>query len=94
MVGWALSIGLIDLPFTHWTHVTFKQSRICEAESDGSLPPSESVFNSDMRSIARHGADGWICDGCCSEKGRAREWNWGGEGDVGRQADIWKVVSL
>ncbi len=26
MVGWALSIGLIDLPFTkHWTHVTFKQ---------------------------------------------------------------------
>jgi hypothetical protein len=25
MVGWALSIGLIDLPFSHWTHVTFKQ---------------------------------------------------------------------
>ena len=24
MVGWALSIGLIDLPFSHWTHVTFK----------------------------------------------------------------------
>ena len=29
MVGWALSIGLIDLPFSHWTHVTFKHpSRI------------------------------------------------------------------
>ena len=26
VVGWALSIGLIDLPFSHWTHVTFKQS--------------------------------------------------------------------
>ncbi len=25
MVGWALSIGLIDSPFSHWTHVTFKQ---------------------------------------------------------------------
>jgi hypothetical protein len=24
MVDWALSIGLIDLPFSHWTHVTFK----------------------------------------------------------------------
>ncbi len=24
MVGWALSIGLIDSPFSHWTHVTFK----------------------------------------------------------------------
>ncbi len=24
MVGWTLSIGLIDLPFSHWTHVTFK----------------------------------------------------------------------
>jgi hypothetical protein len=24
VVGWALSIGLIDLPFSHWTHVTFK----------------------------------------------------------------------
>jgi hypothetical protein len=24
MVGWALSIGLIDLPFLHWTHVKFK----------------------------------------------------------------------
>jgi hypothetical protein len=28
VVGWALSIGLpvIDLPFSHWTHVTFKQA--------------------------------------------------------------------
>ncbi len=25
MVGWALSIGLIDLAFSNWTHVTFKQ---------------------------------------------------------------------
>jgi hypothetical protein len=25
MVGWALSMVLIDLPFSHWTHVTFKQ---------------------------------------------------------------------
>jgi hypothetical protein len=25
MVGWALSIRLIDLPFSHWTHVTFKR---------------------------------------------------------------------
>jgi hypothetical protein len=25
MVVWALSIGLIDLPLSHWTHVTFKQ---------------------------------------------------------------------
>ncbi len=24
MVGWALSSGLIDLPFSHWTHVTLK----------------------------------------------------------------------
>jgi hypothetical protein len=24
IVGWALSIGLIDLPFSHWTHVKFK----------------------------------------------------------------------
>jgi hypothetical protein len=24
MVGWALSMVLIDLPFSHWTHVTFK----------------------------------------------------------------------
>jgi hypothetical protein len=24
MVDWALSIGLIDLPFSHWTHATFK----------------------------------------------------------------------
>ncbi len=27
MVGWALSLGLIDLPFSHWTHVTFKHER-------------------------------------------------------------------
>jgi hypothetical protein len=26
IVGWALSIGLIDLPFSHWTHVTFKHT--------------------------------------------------------------------
>jgi hypothetical protein len=26
MVGWTLSIGLIDLPFSHWTHVTFKHT--------------------------------------------------------------------
>ncbi len=26
MIGWALSIVLIDLPFSHWTHVTFKHS--------------------------------------------------------------------
>ncbi len=25
MVGWALSIMLIDLPFPQWTHVTFKK---------------------------------------------------------------------
>ena len=25
MVAWALSMVLIDLPFSHWTHVTFKQ---------------------------------------------------------------------
>ncbi len=25
IVGWVLSIRLIDLPFSHWTHVTFKQ---------------------------------------------------------------------
>ncbi len=24
MVAWAPSIGLIDVPFSHWTHVTFK----------------------------------------------------------------------
>ena len=27
MVTWALSMVLIDLPFSHWTHVTFKQVR-------------------------------------------------------------------
>jgi hypothetical protein len=26
MVGWALSLGLIDLPFSHWTHATFTPS--------------------------------------------------------------------
>jgi hypothetical protein len=26
MVGWALSIGLIDLPFSHWTRITFKHN--------------------------------------------------------------------
>jgi hypothetical protein len=26
VVGWALSIGLIDLPFSHWTHVRLKHS--------------------------------------------------------------------
>ncbi len=24
VVSWALSIGLIDLPFSHWTHVAFE----------------------------------------------------------------------
>jgi hypothetical protein len=31
MVGWALSIGLIDLPFSHWTHVTFKRPVLTRA---------------------------------------------------------------
>ena len=26
MVDWALSVELIGLPFSHWTHVTFKQT--------------------------------------------------------------------
>jgi hypothetical protein len=36
MVGWALSIGLIDLPFSHWTHVTFKHraTRISDDDTD------------------------------------------------------------
>ena len=32
MVGWALSIGLIDLPFSHWMHVTFKQEELRDSE--------------------------------------------------------------
>ena len=28
MVAWALSMVLIDLPFSHWTHVTFKQRKL------------------------------------------------------------------
>ncbi len=28
MVAWALSMVLIDLPFSHWTHVTFKQASL------------------------------------------------------------------
>jgi hypothetical protein len=28
MVGWALSMVLIDLPFSHWTHVTFKLQQL------------------------------------------------------------------
>ena len=28
MVAWALSMVLIDLPFSHWTHVTFKHSSL------------------------------------------------------------------
>jgi hypothetical protein len=28
MVGWALSIGLIDFPFSHLTHVTFKHNTL------------------------------------------------------------------
>ncbi len=35
MVGWALSIGLIDWPFSHWTHVTFKHGK-AGAQSDKS----------------------------------------------------------
>jgi hypothetical protein len=33
MIGWALSIGLIDL---HWTHVTFKQKTLCLIHVTGS----------------------------------------------------------
>jgi hypothetical protein len=33
MVGWALSIGLIDLPFSHWTHFTFKHRRVARPGS-------------------------------------------------------------
>ncbi len=37
MVGWALEIGLIDLPFSNWTHITFKhplQNGKAGAQSD------------------------------------------------------------
>ncbi len=40
MVGWALSIGLIDLPFSHWTHVTFKHYRLHSGGSGGGLETS------------------------------------------------------
>jgi hypothetical protein len=48
LVGWALSIGLIDLPCSHWTYVTFKQQqgpravrgqrRSCTALYEAALP--------------------------------------------------------
>jgi hypothetical protein len=31
---WALSIGLIDLPFSHWTHVTFKHVPVMHSLPD------------------------------------------------------------
>ena len=32
MVVWALSIGLIELPLSHWAHVTCKQERFSKSE--------------------------------------------------------------
>ncbi len=50
MVVWALSMVLIDLPFSHWTHVTFKHGvrratvplcsrRRCDSTSGRRVPP-------------------------------------------------------
>jgi hypothetical protein len=50
MVGWALSIGLIDLPFSHWTYVPFKHG--VQVDSDQRIVAAVRVVSETLRSSA------------------------------------------
>jgi hypothetical protein len=58
MVGWALSMVLIDLPFSHWTHVTFTNRR--EGGREGVEAPA---FSARLRISAHDREDSDTGDG-------------------------------